>query len=278
MSDKRQRTTRLAKSVNDQTKETSSGANYWLCLSDEMALIILRHLSQKDLVTVSLINKKFRDLSRDDSLWTELTLDYQYIKKDVYNCRKLVERCKRLESLEITNKSRPYYSLRSLDIMSVSLMSVAILAKRSLKRLDVDSSIQNWTEVALAKLGQMEQLKSITMSFDPKYQNRVGALQFPKLEQLEVLCVQLTRETTSVIKMLKNVLQHFTKLKKVDIRTADVDTLVHLLLNNPDLKELRLKFLVTYPPNCPAGILLPFSGFRLQIFRSIHPEIDITGI
>ena len=78
--------------------------------------------------------------------------------------------------------------------------------------------------------------------------------------------------------MLKNVLQHFTKLRKVDIRTADIDTVAHLFVNNPDLKELRLKFLLGYPPNFPAGILLPISGFRLQIFRSIYPEIDITGI
>ena len=163
MSDKRQRTTRLAKSVNDQSKETSSGASHWMRLPDEMVLIILLHLPQKDLVTVSLINRRFRDISRDDSLWKDLILDYEDIMQNTDICRKLVERCKKLESLKITNKLRPYpyYSLRSQNSMSVTLMSVVILAKRSLKRLDVDSSIQNWTDVALAKLGQMGELKSI---------------------------------------------------------------------------------------------------------------------
>ena len=42
-----------------------------------MVLFILRLLPQKDLVTVSKINKKLRDLTRDDSLWTELTLAYE---------------------------------------------------------------------------------------------------------------------------------------------------------------------------------------------------------
>ena len=70
-----------------QDPEVSSGINHWQILSDEMVLSILRLLPQKDLVTVSKINKKLRDLTRDDSLWTELTLDYEDIKQNTDSCR-----------------------------------------------------------------------------------------------------------------------------------------------------------------------------------------------
>ena len=59
---------------------TPTNTNHWPTLSNEMVLFILRHLPLKDLAKVSLINKEFRDFSRDDSLWTELTLDYSDIK------------------------------------------------------------------------------------------------------------------------------------------------------------------------------------------------------
>ena len=54
---------------NKQMTEASvddkgSGINHWLRLSDEMALYILRHLPQTSLKTVSLVNKKLRDLSQ----------------------------------------------------------------------------------------------------------------------------------------------------------------------------------------------------------------------
>ena len=38
-------------------------------------------MPRKDLVKVSEVNKMFRDLSRDYSLWTRLTLDYEDINQ-----------------------------------------------------------------------------------------------------------------------------------------------------------------------------------------------------
>ena len=58
----------------DEENNTATNINYWSHLSDEIVLYILRSLPQKDLVALSMMNKKFRDLSRDDSLWTELNL------------------------------------------------------------------------------------------------------------------------------------------------------------------------------------------------------------
>ena len=154
-----------------------------------------------------MINKRFRDLSRDDSLWTELCLDYQDIKLHADSFRKLVERCKKIERLQITNNSRDYRPL--------NIMSVVIRAKKSLKVLNVDSSIRKWTAAAMEKLGQMKELKSISMTLDAMYQPKDP--KFPRLGQLEVLCLHITGGTYSIGPCLWNVLLHFKKLKKVDL-------------------------------------------------------------
>ena len=84
--------------------QNAAVTNHWLRLSNEMALSILCLLPRKDLVTISQINRKFRDLSKDDSLWKELTLDYENIKENIQSCRALVARCGKLSHLKITNK------------------------------------------------------------------------------------------------------------------------------------------------------------------------------
>jgi len=269
MSDKRQKTdsnNRL------KLKDARTPTNYWLCLSDEMVLFILRHLPQKDLVTVSLVNKKFRDLSRDDSLWTELSLDYQDIKQAADSCRKLVERCKKLESLEITNESR--------DPRPLNIMSVVIRAKKSLKRLDVDRSIRKWTDFAMAKLGEMEELESITMTFNAYYQNPNGVIQFPKLDQLENLCVHINNvkryglpgNHEVVLTMMKNVLQQFKKLRKIDINIADESLVDVLAENNPGLKKLLFCYRRGY--HYYDHSLPPVMDSLLQRLRSKFPNID----
>ena len=101
--------------------------NHWPRLSDEIALLILRLLPQKDLVSVSLVNRKFRDLSKDPSLWTQLTLDFENIKQNAESCRKLVDRCKKLASIKITNKSQ--------NCCKLNIMTVVIRAKESLQSL-----------------------------------------------------------------------------------------------------------------------------------------------
>ena len=263
MSDKRQKT---VSNNRLKLKDARTPTNYWLCLSDEMVLFILRHLPQKDLVTVSLINRRFRDLSRDDSLWTKLILDYQDIKQTADSCRKLVERCKKLETLEITNESG--------DQRSLNIMSVVIRAKKSLKSLNVDSSIRNWTINGMAKLGEMKELKSITMTLNAHYLGTVNLLQFPKLDQLEDLCIHITKfkmfgGPEAVVTMMKNALQELKKLRKVDMTTADESLVDVLAKNNPDLKKMLF---------CNRGYRdrrLWLTDSLLQRLKSKYANIDI---
>ena len=266
---KKQKSEALPVQARDQESEASSSLviNHWLFLSDEMVLYILRLLPKKDLGRVSLLNKKFRDLSRDDSLWTELTLDYQDIKQSAESCRKLVERCKKLTSLKITNKSR---NPRPLNIMSV-----VIRAKKSLKVLEIDTLIRSWTDVALEKLGQMKRLQNITATFtDSNY--RKGWQQLAKLDQLEVLRVRMRKGmgNSTLYYFVKNDLKQFKTLKEVDLEIGDPSLVAALTSNNPDLVRLRFQCWIGTDPN-GCLILKDLGTLRLYQLRSEYPGIDI---
>ena len=95
-----------SRNSSSSSEGASSDVDPWTQLSDEVVLDILRLLTKKDLVTSSLISRRFRNLRRDESLWTGLTLDLENIKRNAESCRKLVDRCKKLSSLEITDKRK----------------------------------------------------------------------------------------------------------------------------------------------------------------------------
>ena len=227
----------LTKQSTEQEPEAGS-INHWSQLPDEMVLFIFRLLPQEDLVTVSLINKKFRDLSRDARLWTELTLGYEDIKRSEDSCRKLVDRCTKLTKLKITSESASFK--RSVDI----IMSVVIRAKKSLKSLVIDSSIRKWTDVALERFGELKELRSISVTIEDLRNYHKGRLQLTKLDHLEELCVKRGEKgyfATRWYDDRRNVLQQFKKLKKVDIWFADANIVAALTRNNPNLEVLRLQ-------------------------------------
>lgn len=236
MKTRKQRREALTKQSTDQEPEAGS-INHWSRLSDEMVLFIFRLLPQEDLVTVSLINKKFRDLSRDASLWTELTLGYEDIKRSEDSCRKLVDRCTKLTKLKITSKSA---CLKRSDI----IMSVIVRAKKSLKSLVMDSSIRKWTDFVLERFGELKELRSISMTIDNWTTYHNALKQLAKLDNLEDLCVKRGEKgyfTTRWYDDKRNVLQQFKKLKKVDIWFADANIVAALTRNNQNLEVLRLQ-------------------------------------
>ena len=156
--------------------DQGTGINLWLRLSDEVALYILRQLSQKSLKTVALVNKKFRDLSRDDSLWTELTLDYEDIKHNAETCTKLVERCNKLVSLKISAKSK--YSWDPLNVsLCLKIMTVVIRAQESLRSLEVDKRILMESQAVMAELGRLKNFTSLTFTVDGRTYHWQGAWQ-----------------------------------------------------------------------------------------------------
>ena len=150
----------------DSDQVEGPGIDRWPLLSDEVVLTILRYLPQNVLVTLSMVNKRMRDLSRYDSLWTELTLDYEDILQSEGSCRGLVERCKKLASIKITHKENFFSSVSS------NIMPVVIRAKNCLKSLEVDWSLNYWTDAAMCELSKMKGLRNLSFTFN--------SFQYPK--------------------------------------------------------------------------------------------------
>ena len=181
-----------------------------------------------------MINRRFRDLSRDKSLWKELTLDYDNIRYSAASCRKLVGRCKKLQTLKITNKSR--------DSRPLNIMSVVIRAMKSLKSLDVDYSLDKWTDAAMSKLVQMKGLKNIRCAFYTRYpEHPQGLSKLAQLDQLEVFEIKVRTDAYGrAFPVMKNVFQQLKQLKIVDLVSANSEMVVALARNNPGLKKLKV--------------------------------------
>ena len=155
--------------VCPESETIPSPINHWERLPHEVVVFILRYLSINDLVKVSLINKKFRDVSRDTRLWTRLILDFHDIKENEDRCKQIIDRYTRLTSLEITNNSH--------NPGLLNLMSVVIRAQISLKSLKVDSSIYRWSNAAFNKLSQMKELKRIRLTYTRNIPNPFDEVQ-----------------------------------------------------------------------------------------------------
>ena len=203
--------------VQDPARDKRS-INHW---PDEVVLFILRLLPQEDLVTISLINKRFWNLSKDPSLWTQLTLDYENIKHTAESCRKLVGRCKQLGSLNIKNTS--------INFSKLNIMTVVIRAKESLKSLKVHHSMAEWTPAAVAKLGSLKNLTRLSLSFnsDSKSANSYAGAEMleelKNLDKLEVLNLELRNYHSSHVEsfeVLEQVFQQLKKLKEVELFPA----------------------------------------------------------
>ncbi len=245
---KKQKTADISKPVSSQDPGESCGVNHWPRLSDEVVLHILRLLPRKELVKSSLIDRRFRTLSRDDSLWTELTLDYVDIKQNAGSCRKLVDRCKKLASLKIINNKTNSWE-------KLNIMTVVVRAKDSLKSLEVDDRMREWTPAAMAKLGRLQNLTSLSMAFDSEpykvnsYEGANMLEELANLDQLEELQLWLSHMYNTgyingnSLPVMKKVFQQLKKLKKVEIHTPDYDDSLGVALaeNNPNLMVLRLK-------------------------------------
>ena len=246
--------------VDDQ----GSGINHWLRLPDEMSLYILRQLPRKSLMTVSLVNWKLRDLSL--SLCTELSLDYEQIKRNEESCKEFIQRCKKLTCLEITNKTN--------TLAWLNFMTVAIGAKETLKSLDVHSNIRIRMPAAMEVLGCLKNLTSLTLTISLVAKAGAKMLEeLANLEKLEVLNLVISGNHDNLpVLNLKSVFKKLKKLKKVDIALDYVYEVVgecfvvDLATNNPDLTEL---YLMNYPSLTDETLeLLANSCLGLEEFSS----------
>jgi len=211
-----------------QDPETSANpvTHHLARLSDEVVMSIIRFLPQKDLLNDSLINKKFRNVSRDRILTTKLILDFNDIKQSAKSCSKLFNR-----------------SNKSLNLRFLNLKLVVTRAKKSLNSLKVYSSIRRLSEAAFRKLGQIKDLISIKLTLATNSHNPFHEVKLlSNLDQLKELrvCVRWRfgdgRSMGTAVGFPSEALYPFKKLRKADleIETTDSPTVDGLASNNPD--------------------------------------------
>ena len=239
----------------------SSVVNHWPCLSDEVVVYILSLLPQKDLVNSSLIDRRFMELSRDDSLWTELTLDYVDIKQNAEACKKMVDRCKKLVSLKISNKTDHWscWSTSNWCWDNIRIMTVVMRAKDKLRNLEFDHSIRQWTPVGIATLVLLQNLASLTISFD----------------------CNSCHGNENTYPVMKKVLQNLKKLKKVEIKpitSYDQSLVVALAENNPDLKVLRIRIYPTLSDDTIDVLIKSCPGLEEMILCSSQSKSSIEKL
>ena len=266
--------------------------NCWPLLSDEAVLIIFRLLPQKDLVTVSLVDRRFSQISKDPSLWTQLTLDVKNILLNAESCRELVDRCKKLDCLEITKK----YGNFSNHI-DTSIINMVMRAEESLKSLKVDHSLAEWTPVAIAKLGSMKNLTRDSLSFAfnsnsvrPILAGAEMLEELKNLDQLEVLTLVLKDYNLSgksydesygeSYEVLERVFQQLKKLKEVKLDPAcyGESLVIALAENNPDLRVLWGKVFSSFSDETIEVIVNSCPALEDIIISSSHSESEINKI
>ena len=120
-------------------------------------------------------------------------------------------------------------------------MSVVIRAKDSLTSLEVDDSLDKWTEADMEKLSLLKCLKYISFTFDGN-QHPGGISKIAQLDQLEVLKIDFKINALGYgFSLMKNVFEQLKQLKIVELTNANGQMLFALASNNPGLKALKVQ-------------------------------------
>ena len=119
-------------------------------------------------------------------MWTQLTLDYRAIMQKEKSCIELVQRCKSLSRLKITNKS-------GIEIRQQKnpIMSVVIYAKKILKCLDVEDLCISRTSLQVPVLVQVQippPVPVLKLKTNPLIPDISKLKQMDKLTSLKVNC------------------------------------------------------------------------------------------
>ena len=101
----------------------------------------------------------------------------------------------------------------------------------------------------------------------------LGMQHLIKLPQLEVLCVRM-RVGKAICRGCRD-LQHFKKLKEVDIEIASANIVTRLRKYNPDFKVLRLQYWRKRNADGTSTYLHISNDAELDVIRSKCPGIDI---
>ena len=224
---------KMCSDVNPLKYEAEIKANL-TNLPDEVLLMIFSFLPKSDLVSLSQTCHGLKHVTRDPSLWTELSLKYEAIKKSTWACRELVSRCTMLKHLTITPARH-----EPDDTDSAKVMSVVEKRKDTLTYLKVENG-KGFYNSAMTWIIEMTNLRHLEMS--AWRLDSSGLLILTNLTELEEFlirpCMHACRCKISLpFKAIKHFASSMKKLRILKIPDHDlhITQLSALVQNNPHL-------------------------------------------
>ena len=258
----------IVKVSDEPTEDLSS----FVELPPELQVTILSYLHTTDLFSVAKSCRNLYLLSKHQSLWTKLTLDWEHIKKNYKFCKDLVqsERYSKVESALITYKQKvpkgnssclitPYYeSISKVSACYEKLVNMIdmILDIETLKWLQVDKNILI-TESMLTKISKKSNLTRVDVS--GYYITSSILSTFGDLTKLQILKLFDLRHLNSedfesLFSSLKNL--KIVEVPSANIKDSDVACLVtnnvhlnHLVIDHCNL--LSSKSILILAKTCP---------------------------
>ena len=207
-------------------------------LPDEVLLMIFSFLSKSDLVSLSQTCHGLKHVTRDPSLWTELSLKYEAIKKSTWACRELVSRCTMLKHLTITPARH-----EPDDTDSAKVMSVVEKRKDTLTYLKVENG-KGFYNSAMTWIIEMTNLRHLEMSG-----LRLESSGLTNLTELQEFLIQpcllnfpTHHRMIEKINLPITAIEHFAssmkKLRILKIPYLEITQVYALVKNNPHLEQV----------------------------------------
>ena len=149
--------------IDDDEEESSENLCHFELLPLEIQEAILSYLPTEDLFSVAKTSRSLNSVTKTQSLWTKLTLDWRDIYENHKFCQDLIkDRCCNLRSMEITNKIKKDHSRGEFDRKLATIMDL-ILKAGTLRRLKVDKKIEIG-DCLLSKISEMSSLTSVDLT------------------------------------------------------------------------------------------------------------------
>ena len=197
-------------------------------LPDEVLLMIFSFLSKSDLVSLSQTCQSLKHVTRDPSLWTELILKYEAIRKSTWACRELVSRCTMLKHLTITS-ARPAHD----DSDSAKVMSVVVKRKDTLTYLKVENG-NGFYNSAMTWIIEMTNLRHLEMRG-----LRLKSSGLTNLTELQEFLILPCRYKISLpITAIEHFASSMKKLRILKIPDLNLKQASALVKNNPHLEQV----------------------------------------
>ena len=204
----------------------------WIHLPDELWMIIFRHLTPKELASVSMTCRSLHTLCQDPSLWTHITIDWQSIKNKTQSSEMLMSRSEKLSHLTITNRTFE-------QVNSPLIMSVVKKAKDSVTHLVLTPEIA-LGNTALSKVTSLTNLVCLELAGD--WIKSSGTAAIGSLTNLEELKMPGAEQVTP--KDMKDMFSSLTKLRLVDVSECKKGvtdmSVIALVTHNTGLQYLAL--------------------------------------